>query len=99
VEDDRTIMSITCHPKGNGLIIRDKYDLPAVVFVKGDDGGTVGVFNKDGKVAALMSATPLGGMVGIVNKDKKLVASMGVHQSSGFVWLYDNDGKFVWGAP
>jgi hypothetical protein len=90
VRDGKTVMSIVAHPKVNGLVIQDKNNLPAVCVNRYQYGGAMGVYNRSGNIAALMSALPEGGALSANNNAAKPVAMMSALPYGGSISLRDN---------
>jgi hypothetical protein len=95
VRDRKTVMSISPHPKSDGLVILGRDELPVIGITGDKDGGLIGTYNKDGKLVASMMAISEGGGVGICNNDGKLVASMGATPVGGTFGVHNKDGKSV----
>jgi repressor of nif and glnA expression len=75
VSDGEKVASIVVHPKKTGLVIEDRNANDLLFLGKELFGGMVGVYNKDGRLVASMTAEPLGGFVRVNNNDGKLVWS------------------------
>jgi hypothetical protein len=95
VRDGKTVMSFSLHPKRDELVILGRGELPAIGIARGEDGGTIGTYNKGGKLVAVMGALPEGGTVQVNNKDGKLVAGMGASLIGGGVEVRNNNDKTV----
>jgi hypothetical protein len=95
VRDGKTVMSIVAHPKGNGLFIQDKNNLPAVWVYRSQYGGTVGVFDRSGKIVAAIHTQPEGGILTAYNKDGTPVATMGARSEGGVLIARNMDSKTV----
>jgi repressor of nif and glnA expression len=75
VSDGEKVASIVVHPKKTGLVIEDRNANDLLFLGKELFSGMVGVYNKDGRLVASMTAEPLGGFVRVNNNDGKLVWS------------------------
>jgi hypothetical protein len=94
LKDGETTMSIATFREGEGLIIWDKNGSPMVWFDRDENGGIVGVYNKDGKVVASMECIPIGGLVRVYDKDGEVVAVMDSGKYGGRVGVFAKGGKF-----
>jgi hypothetical protein len=95
VRDGKTMMSISLIPKSDGLVIRDRDELPAVGITRDKDGGLIGVYGKGSELVAGMMASPLGGIVSVRNNDNKVVALMTALPDGGGVSANNNDSEPV----
>jgi hypothetical protein len=93
INDGKTVMSITAHPKGNGLVISDRDNLPSVWVSRDKTGGLIGVYNNEGKISALISILPDGGSVSVLNNNGKFVASMDAKPEGGIIGVMNNNEK------
>jgi len=95
VSDGEKVASIVVHPKKTGLVIEDRNADDLLFLGKELFGGMVGVYNKDGRLVASMTAGPLGGAVMLCNKDERIVASMAASVWGGLVRVNNNDERGV----
>jgi hypothetical protein len=95
VSDGEKVASIVVHPKKTGLVIEDRNANDLLFLGKELFGGMVGVYNKDGRLVASMTAGPLGGAVMLCNKDERIVASMTASVWGGLVRVNNNDERGV----
>ena len=95
VSDGEKVASIVVHPKKTGLVIEDRNANDLLFLGKELFGGMVGVYNKDGRLVASMTAGPLGGEVMLCNKDERIVASMAASVWGGLVRVNNNDERGV----
>jgi hypothetical protein len=99
VRDGKTVISISLPPKGDGLVIGGRDELPVIMIARDIGGGSIVTFNKDGKIGASMIADPWGGGVGIYNNDERPVVTIGVVGKDGKISVFNKDGKLVWASP
>jgi hypothetical protein len=90
VRDGKTVMSIVAHPKGNGLFIQDKNNLPAVWVYRSQYGGIMGVHDRSGKIAASICSQREGGALAACNKAGKPVAIVAALSGGGSISLNDD---------
>jgi len=91
VRDGKTVMSVSPHPKSDGLVIWGRDKLPAIWITREENGGLIGVYNKNGKIVADITALPIGGRVEVCNNDSKTVASMDAVTYGGLISVNNND--------
>jgi hypothetical protein len=95
VSDGKTVASLVGYPRELGLIIEGMHGQPLVFLGATFLGGAVGVYNREGFLAASMLSSVWGGNLSVLNKDKKPVASISVLPTGGAIYVDNSDGKTV----
>lgn len=57
------------------------------------DGGTIGIYDNDGKLGVGLGIRERGGTVAVYDKNGKLGAGLGVRELGGTIGVYGNDGN------